>query len=99
MSILSKRRNAALESWKKIPGLKILHPKAGFFLYPEVSDTGMTASQFCEFALEHGVVLVNGAGFSITKPETEHFRMSFGVGNEEIIIEAANILLNALNNR
>ena len=96
LRILTSRRKVAMDSWSKIPGLKLIKPKAGFFLYPEVSDTGMTASEFCEFALGHGVVLVSGDGFNISKPETQHVRMSFGVGTEELIEEGANILIEAL---
>ena len=58
----------------------------------------MDATELSQFALEHGVVLVPGTAFGRTHSPgiTHHFRMSFGVGTEKIIEDAANILINSL---
>ena len=98
IDILTSRRKKILETWTKIPGLKLFEPQAAFYIYPDVTETGMDATEFCQFALEHGIVLVPGTAFGRTNSSgiTHHFRMSFGIGSEKIIEDAANILINNL---
>ena len=101
MVIFTKRRQQIINTWSKIPGLKFNIPKATFYVYVDVSDTGMNAKEFCEFAMQQGVILVPGTEFGSKENTglTNYFRMSFGMTSEESIQQAADILIEASNKR
>ena len=101
MAIFTKRRQQIIDSWSKIPGLKFKVPKSTFYAYIDVSDTGMNAKEFCEFAMKNGVVLVPGIEFGSDESIglKNYFRMSFGVSSEESIQRAAEVLIDAFNVR
>ena len=72
-----------VEGLSKIPGLRIINPEGAFYLFVDVTGTGMTDVEFADGALEAGVQLIpaslitGGAGF---------IRISYAC-SEEIIIE------------
>ena len=102
MKVLDERRNALIEYWGKIPGVKFDKPKATFYLYPDISETGMNSSEFSKFALEQGVVVVPGHTFCFNKnvPGGDHFvRLSYGVGATTDIKDSAQMLIEGLEKR
>jgi aspartate aminotransferase len=99
LDILTKRRDKIVDTWKKIPGLNFETPKATFYIYGNVSETGFgNSNEFCSFALEHGVILVPGTEFgsNITPGLTDYFRMSFGVAEGGLIERGADLLKESL---
>ncbi len=100
--ILQGRRDALVKYWSDIPGISFMDPKATFYLYPNVSNTGMTGKEFTTFALEQGVVVTPGNSFCFDSENPggfEHVRVSYGITDEQDIQEAGLILKKALENR
>lgn len=96
IKIFDERRKALMEYWSKIPGVKFPSPKATFYLYPDVSGTGMNSKDFSKFALENGVVVVPGHTFCFNKnvPGGDNFvRLSYGVGTVSDIKDSAKMLI------
>jgi aspartate/methionine/tyrosine aminotransferase len=96
---LQSRRDTLVDSWKGIPGMEFEKPKGTFYLYPDISETGMSASEFTEFALRQGVVLTPGNSFCFNKEApagSNHVRIAYGVTSEEEIRQAGQILKEAL---
>ena len=96
MRIFDERRKALVEYWSKIPGVKFDNPKATFYLYPDISGTGMNSKDFSKFALENGVVVVPGYTFCFNKnvPGGDNFvRLSYGVGAVSDIKDSAQMLI------
>ena len=71
-----------VEGLSKIPGLRIVDPEGAFYLFVDVTGTGMTDLEFADGALEAGVQLIpaslitGGAGF---------IRISYACSEETII--------------
>ncbi|HKZ43304.1 MAG TPA: pyridoxal phosphate-dependent aminotransferase [Candidatus Hodarchaeales archaeon] len=100
VSILGNRRKRFKDSWGTIPGVKIRLPAATFYFYPDISGTGMTGKEFSDFAVKNGVIVVPGTEFGEAMAgTTNHVRISFGVGQGNIIEDAAQTLIVALEKR
>ena len=99
LEILKKRRNQVIKYWSKIPKMKFFNPKAAFYVYLDISETGMNSEEFCQFALGHGICLIPGTAFGQTQSSgmLNFCRMSFGMSSEKEIEEAAEILTEVLN--
>lgn len=96
IKIFDERRKALVEYWSKIPGIKFSNPKATFYLYPDISGSGMNSAEFSKFALENGVVVVPGHTFCFNKKVQggENFvRLSYGVGAISDIKDSAQMLI------
>ena len=75
-----KRRDMMLRGLGDIPGLRIVDPEGAFYLFVDVTGTGMTDVEFADRALEAGVQLIpaslitHGEGFvriSYAAPEED----------------------------
>jgi len=56
-----KRRDVMVGLLNEMPGVKCLVPEGAFYVFPNITGTGMTSKKFAEFALEKaGVVLLPG---------------------------------------
>jgi aminotransferase len=88
-NVLNDRRKVALESFKPIKGFHFSYePVAGFYLFPNVEDTGMTGPEFAIALLEEkGVVVVPGDQFGTAYPN--NVRISVGSAPPNRIREAA----------
>ncbi len=88
-SVLDDRRKVAIECFTPIKGLELSYePIAGFYLFPNVSHTGMTGQEFAITALEEGgVIVVPGDQFGAAYPD--NIRISFGSAPPNRIREAA----------
>jgi len=78
------RKNLMLEGLKKINGIKCSDPKAGFFIFPNVKETGMNGNEFTEKCLDQaGVALIQGTAFG--NSAIDNVRMNFTISEEKIL--------------
>lgn len=60
----AKRRKVMLERINSIPGLNCLQPDGAFYLFPDISETGLKSLDFCKTLLEeHQVAVIPGVAF------------------------------------
>jgi aspartate/methionine/tyrosine aminotransferase len=58
--------------------------KCGFYVYPDISHTGLTSWRFCERALQEAhVALTPGRGFGMHTAET-HVRLSYATSTDDL---------------
>ena len=80
----SKRRKLVLDGLAAIPGITFAEPKGAFYVFPDVSGTGLSGKEFAERLLEEeGVATVPGAGFA--ESASDHIRISFATSEADII--------------
>lgn len=80
------RRDRMLEGLRGIPGIRATVPEAGMFMLVDVSDTGLSASQFMRALYERQrVSVMDGAAFG--KQTSRFVRICFAA--EEATIDAA----------
>ena len=77
-----RRRNLIYDGLNKI-GLKCFEPKGAFYIFPDITSSGLTAEDFAEKLIraEH-VALVPGTAFG--KSGTGHVRCSYATSIEKI---------------
>lgn len=62
--LFRKRVKFAYEKFKKLPGIKTVEPRGSFYLFLDVSGTGMDGKEFAERALKEAkVVTIPGTSF------------------------------------
>lgn len=77
----AKRRDYLLERMNKIPSLSYCHPQGAFYLFCNISQTGLTSQDFSMRLLnEEKVAVIPGDGFGCD----EYIRLSFAVNIETI---------------
>ncbi|MGB3758698.1 MAG: pyridoxal phosphate-dependent aminotransferase [Rivularia sp. (in: cyanobacteria)] len=60
----AKRRKVMLERINAIPGLSCVQPDGAFYLFPDISETGLKSLEFCKTLLdEHQVAVIPGVAF------------------------------------
>jgi aspartate/methionine/tyrosine aminotransferase len=70
------RRALLLEGLRALPGLSVAEAPGAFYLFPDVSDTGMDGETFTERLLvDAGVSVLAGVGFGDVA--TDHVRISY----------------------
>ena len=85
-----KRKNLMCDGLKKISGIKFTEARSGFFIFPNVKDTGMNGDQFAKKCLnEAGVALIQGTAFG--KFSLDNVRMNFTTSEENITQALDNI--------
>ncbi|MTJ28931.1 pyridoxal phosphate-dependent aminotransferase [Aphanizomenon sp. UHCC 0183] len=64
----AKRRQVMFERLNAIPGLSTAKPDGAFYLFPDISKTGLKSLEFCNAILEsHQVALIPGVAFGADK--------------------------------
>jgi aspartate/methionine/tyrosine aminotransferase len=59
-----RRRNAIVDGLNAIPGIRCHKPKGAFYVFPNISSTGMSSQEFATFMLETvGVACLSGTAF------------------------------------
>lgn len=77
-----RRRDFVVSSIKSIPLLDCNNPEGAFYIFVDVSKTGMNGEQFVDFMIEHGVGMVPGTAFGRS---AENFvRISYAASMEEL---------------
>jgi aspartate/methionine/tyrosine aminotransferase len=70
------RRDLMVEGLRALPGLSVPMPPAAFYVFPDVSGTGMDGATFAERLLtEAGVSVLPGSGFG--EVAADHVRVSY----------------------
>jgi aspartate aminotransferase len=77
----AKRRAYSFERLNGLPGVSCCNAKGAFYLFPKISETGLTSSEFCSRLLEEqNVAAVPGVAFGAD----EYFRFSYATSMEQI---------------
>ncbi|MBD2494154.1 pyridoxal phosphate-dependent aminotransferase [Nostoc sp. FACHB-280] len=64
LQAFSKRRQVMLERINAIPGLYCPKPDGAFYLFPDISKTGLKSLEFCDALIEeHQVAVIPGIAF------------------------------------
>jgi len=59
-----RRRDAIVDGLNSLPGITCQEPHGAFYVFPNISSTGMTSDDFAELLLqEHGVAALAGTSF------------------------------------
>ena len=83
MKQFTKRRKLIVDGLNSIPGITCNNPGGAFYVFPNVSGTGMTGEKFAEKCLyEAGVAIVPGTSFG--KSAKDFVRFSFANSYENI---------------
>ena len=60
----AKRRQVMLDRLNAVPGLSCAKPDGAFYLFPDISKTGLKSLEFCNALLEaHQVAVIPGIAF------------------------------------
>ena len=56
-----RRRNLVYGALKQMPGIRVLKPKGAFYIFPNISSTGKTPDELCDYLLDEAkIALVPG---------------------------------------
>jgi len=78
----AKRRALIVEGLNGLPGVRCVTPEGAFYVFPDISATGMTGTELAKGLLEQGVALTPGAGFGAAWDT--HVRLSYATSVERI---------------
>jgi len=94
---LKRLRNLIVKELSEIPGLTCSVPDGAYYVFPNISGTGMTSTEFADFALEKaGVALLPGTCFG--QYGEGYVRLCFAK-KPEVIRQACAKIREALGNR
>lgn len=80
----NRRRDIMVGLLNEMPGIRCLKPDGAFYVFPNITGTGMTSEKFAEFALEKaGVVLLPGTNFG--KHGKGYVRLVYASSRQNII--------------
>jgi len=78
-----QRRDAIVEGLRTIPGFQCVRPKGAFYVFPNISDTGLSAKPLADRILdEAGVACLSGTAFG--EWGEGHLRLSYANSLENI---------------
>ena len=78
-----ERRRHIVNGLNEIPGIRCATPTGAFYVFPEVSGTGLSGAEFADRLLqEAGVCTLSGTAFGGVG--TEHIRISYAASLEQI---------------
>jgi len=79
-----KRRKLVLEHLKEMPYIKAFEPKGAFYVFANITGTGMKSEEFAEWLLDKaGVVVIPGTAFG---PNGEgYIRISYATSQENLL--------------
>jgi len=64
MEEFKSRRNVLVEGLNNLPGISCVKPDGAFYVFPNITATGMTSEEFADYMLEvAGVTLLPGTNF------------------------------------
>jgi aspartate aminotransferase len=77
------RRDLIVDGLNAIPGVSCLRPKGAFYVFPDISGTGMTGPEAADLLLnEAGVCVLSGTAFG--QVGLNHVRISYANSRENI---------------
>lgn len=77
-----RRRYIILERLAELPGFRCEPPDGAFYVFPDVSGTGLTGTDLARRFLENGVAVTPGSGFG--EAWDTNVRISFATSQERI---------------
>ena len=79
------RRDLIVEGLNAIPGISCLKPAGAFYVFPDISGTGMSGPEFADRLLyEAGVCCLSGTAFGSVG--ANHLRISYANSRENIAL-------------
>lgn len=78
----ARRREIVVEGLNELPGVHCVAPQGAFYVFPDISGTGLTGTELARHLLSYGVALTPGVGFG-DRWDT-HVRLSFATSEERI---------------
>jgi aspartate aminotransferase len=78
----SRRREIVVDGLNRLPGVQCLPPDGAFYVFPDVSDTGMSGTELAQQCLQRGVAITPGVAFG--DAWDTHVRLSFATSEERI---------------
>ncbi len=79
----ARRRDAIVEGLNSIEGIRCHKPKGAFYVFPNITQTGMTSQEFAQFMLEDiGVACLSGTAFG--REGEGYVRFSYATSLENI---------------
>ena len=64
VAAFERRRDLIVEGLNAIPGITCRTPKGAFYVFPNITGTGMSSKEFADKLLnEHGVAALSGTAF------------------------------------
>jgi aspartate/methionine/tyrosine aminotransferase len=82
------RRDLIVDGLNAVPGVRCLKPQGAFYVFPEISGTGLTGAELADRLLtEAGVCVLAGTGFGGVG--VDHIRISYA-NSRENLLEALN---------
>jgi aspartate/methionine/tyrosine aminotransferase len=84
VAAFKRRRDLIVDGLNAIPGLGCHRPKGAFYVFPNISATGMTSKQFADHLLnEHGVAGIAGTSFG--SYGEGYLRLSYANSDENLV--------------
>ena len=79
----ARRRRFLLDSFAEIPEISCAEPAGTFYMYPNISGSGMSGTEFADrFLMEAGVATVPGTAFDSFC--NSHIRISYASSMESL---------------
>ncbi len=79
----ARRRDAIVEGLNSIEGIRCHKPKGAFYVFPNITQTGMSSQEFAQFMLEEiGVACLSGTAFG--REGEGYVRFSYATSLENI---------------
>jgi aspartate/methionine/tyrosine aminotransferase len=92
-----RRRDAIVDGLNQIPGFRCLKPHGAFYVFPNITGTGMTSQEAADFLLyEAGVACLSGTAFGSHGEGFIRFSYANSIEN---INEALNRVADAIKKR
>lgn len=90
------RRDTIVNGLNKIPGFRCLSPKGAFYVFPNITGTGMTSQECADFLLyEAGVACLSGTAFGAVGEGFIRFSYANSVENIEEALRRINTAITA----
>ncbi|MCX7930681.1 MAG: pyridoxal phosphate-dependent aminotransferase [Chlorobi bacterium] len=84
-----RRRDAIVQGLNEIPGIVCHKPKGAFYVFPEITSTGMRSQEFASFMLEKvGVACLSGTAFGTEGEGFVRFSYATSLNNIQRALDA-----------
>jgi len=84
IAAFQRRRDLIVDGLNAIPGISCHRPKGAFYVFPNITATGMTSKQFADYLLnEHGVAGIAGTSFG--SYGEGYLRLSYANSDENLV--------------
>jgi aspartate aminotransferase len=78
----ARRRQIVVEGLNRLPGVQCFAPDGAFYVFPDISGTGLTGTELGQKCLQQGVAITPGIGFG--DAWDSNVRLSFATSEERI---------------